>query len=211
MKAVDALTRDLQWAMEAQVVNVERIDDQRLVRAVEELYRDDLTEQVMRVARPAPPRRRSGAAVALDRRRRRATSRRASPSGSSRCGSASRPTARCWPSTTMRDEAVRAAARAPAGPRAGSSTPGTRSPACRSSATARSSTRCPTTCRAGWPTGMARKETDYATIRLLASVVAFPLFWGLETWLVVRGWPGRGGRWPSRSRCRSRARSRIVT
>jgi hypothetical protein len=32
----------------------------------------------------------------------------------------------------------------------------------------------------------ARKETDYATIRLLASVVAFPLFWGLETWLVAR-------------------------
>ena len=33
---------------------------------------------------------------------------------------------------------------------------------------------------------LARKETDYATIRLLASVVAFPLFWGLETWLVFR-------------------------
>jgi hypothetical protein len=30
----------------------------------------------------------------------------------------------------------------------------------------------------------ARKETDYATIRLLASVVAVPLCWGLETWLV---------------------------
>src|SRR2546426_441562 len=47
VKAVDALTRDLQWAMEAQVVNVERIDDQRLVRAVEELYRDELAAQVM--------------------------------------------------------------------------------------------------------------------------------------------------------------------
>jgi hypothetical protein len=38
----------------------------------------------------------------------------------------------------------------------------------------------------------ARKETDYATIRLLASVVAFPLCWALETWLVARvvgpGW-----------------------
>jgi hypothetical protein len=32
----------------------------------------------------------------------------------------------------------------------------------------------------------ARKETDYATIRLLASVVAFPLFWGLEIWLVAQ-------------------------
>ena len=33
---------------------------------------------------------------------------------------------------------------------------------------------------------LARKETDYATTRLLATIVALPLFWGLETWLVVR-------------------------
>jgi hypothetical protein len=33
---------------------------------------------------------------------------------------------------------------------------------------------------------MARKETDYATIRLLASIVAYPLFWALETWAVLR-------------------------
>ena len=33
---------------------------------------------------------------------------------------------------------------------------------------------------------MSRRPTDYATIRLLASVVAFPLFWSLETALV--GW-----------------------
>jgi hypothetical protein len=39
---------------------------------------------------------------------------------------------------------------------------------------------------------MARRETDYATIRLLASVVAFPLFWSLETSLV--GWVA-GLRW----------------
>jgi len=31
---------------------------------------------------------------------------------------------------------------------------------------------------------LARKETDYATVRFLASVVAFPLFWALETWVV---------------------------
>jgi hypothetical protein len=38
----------------------------------------------------------------------------------------------------------------------------------------------------------ARKETDYATIRLLSSIVAFPLGWALEIWLVQRvagtGW-----------------------
>ena len=32
----------------------------------------------------------------------------------------------------------------------------------------------------------ARKETDYATTRLLASVVAFPLFWGAELWIIWR-------------------------
>jgi 1-acyl-sn-glycerol-3-phosphate acyltransferase len=40
---------------------------------------------------------------------------------------------------------------------------------------------------------LARKETDYATTRLLASVVAVPLFWGLEIWLVVRLAGGLGG------------------
>jgi hypothetical protein len=39
---------------------------------------------------------------------------------------------------------------------------------------------------------LARKETDYATIRLLASMVAFPVFWAIETWVVWRlagaGW-----------------------
>ena len=45
----------------------------------------------------------------------------------------------------------------------------------------------------GWLAGrMARRPTDYATIRLLASIVAFPLFWSLETSLV--GWAA-GFRW----------------
>jgi hypothetical protein len=45
----------------------------------------------------------------------------------------------------------------------------------------------------GWLAGrMARRETDYATIRLLTSIVAFPLFWALETSLV--GWVA-GLRW----------------
>jgi glycerol-3-phosphate O-acyltransferase / dihydroxyacetone phosphate acyltransferase len=45
----------------------------------------------------------------------------------------------------------------------------------------------------GWVAGRtARRPTDYATTRLLASVVAFPLFWALETALV--GWVA-GLRW----------------
>ncbi len=41
-------------------------------------------------------------------------------------------------------------------------------------------------------TRMSRRQTDYATTRLLASVAAFPLFWALETSLV--GWAA-GLRW----------------
>ena len=45
----------------------------------------------------------------------------------------------------------------------------------------------------GWFAGrMSRRPTDYATIRLLVSVPAFPLFWALETALV--GWVA-GLRW----------------
>jgi glycerol-3-phosphate O-acyltransferase / dihydroxyacetone phosphate acyltransferase len=32
----------------------------------------------------------------------------------------------------------------------------------------------------------ARKETDYATTRLLASMITYPLFYALETWAVLR-------------------------
>src|SRR5262245_43863549 len=41
-KAVDALTTEIQWGMERQVAHVDRIEAAALVRAVEELYRDDL-------------------------------------------------------------------------------------------------------------------------------------------------------------------------
>jgi glycerol-3-phosphate O-acyltransferase / dihydroxyacetone phosphate acyltransferase len=45
----------------------------------------------------------------------------------------------------------------------------------------------------GWLAGqMSRKQTDYATTRLFGSIVAFPLFWALETLLV--GWAA-GLRW----------------
>jgi len=36
---------------------------------------------------------------------------------------------------------------------------------------------------------LTRKETDYATVRLLSSIALFPLFWGLESWIVWR-WNG---------------------
>jgi len=33
---------------------------------------------------------------------------------------------------------------------------------------------------------LTRQETGYATARLLSAIILFPLFWGLETWVVWR-------------------------
>src|SRR5205809_6176528 len=46
VKAVEALTTAIQWAMEAQVVHVDRIDAAEVVRAVEELYRGELVREL---------------------------------------------------------------------------------------------------------------------------------------------------------------------
>ena len=183
-KAVDALTRDLQWAMEAQVVNVERIDDQRLLGAVEELYRDELTEQVME---SRGLRRRDVDPVRLSR----------SIAGAVQHFKATDPVRveSLWQRIQayrsllaqyhLRDGTVRAR---------------------RERLPARRGLVYTWDALAGLPLfaygaivnalpyfvprwlarRLARKETDYATIRLLASIVAFPLFWTLETWLVGR-------------------------
>jgi glycerol-3-phosphate O-acyltransferase / dihydroxyacetone phosphate acyltransferase len=190
VKAVDALTRDLQWAMEAQVVNVERIDDQRLVRALEELYRDELTQQVMAsrglARRDVDPVRLSRSIAdavrhfkAADRARVETLWQRIQAYRS------------LLAQYRLRDEVVRAR---------------------RQRLPARTKLVYSWDAVVGLPFfgygavvnalpyyvprwlahRMARKETDYATIRLLASVVAFPLFWGLETWLVARAVGIRG-------------------
>jgi len=184
VKAVDALTRDLQWAMEAQVVNVERIDDQRLVRAVEELYRDELAAQVMESRGLA---RRDVDPVRLSR----------SIAGAVQHFKTRDPVRieSLWQRIEayrsllaqyhIRDEVVRAR---------------------RERLPARTRLVYSWDAIVGLPffgygavlnalpyfvprwlaRRLARKETDYATIRLLASIVAFPLFWGVETWLVAR-------------------------
>src|SRR5262249_19613302 len=46
VKAVEALTDAIQWGIEAEVVHVERIDESRLVNAVQELYRDELVREL---------------------------------------------------------------------------------------------------------------------------------------------------------------------
>jgi len=46
VKAVEALTDAIQWSMEAEVVHVARIDEGRLVNAVQELYRGELVREL---------------------------------------------------------------------------------------------------------------------------------------------------------------------
>ena len=187
VRAVDALTRDLQWAMEAQVVNVERIDDQRLVRAVEELYRDELARAVSE-ARGLRPR--DVDPVRLSRTIADAVRHFASrePARVEAIWQRIEAYRSVLARHRLRDEAV--AARRQRLPR-------------------RTRLRYSWDAVAGLPffaygaavnglpyvvprwlaRRLARQETDYATIRILASIAAFPLFWGLETALVA-WWAG---------------------
>ncbi|MFQ5897561.1 MAG: lysophospholipid acyltransferase family protein [Candidatus Methylomirabilia bacterium] len=50
-KAVDALTNQIQWGMEAQVIHVERIDLTEMIREVEALYRGDLVGELQKERR----------------------------------------------------------------------------------------------------------------------------------------------------------------
>jgi len=184
VRAVEALTTEIQRSMEAQVVHVARIDEGALVRAVEELYRGDLV-RALREERGLG----EGQIdlVRLSRSIADATShfKTRDPERVERLWQGIRTYQALLAEYHVRDDAVRAQ--------------GERVPARRR-------------LRHGWEAvvgfpfflygavvnflpywvpralarRMARKETDYATVRLLASIVAYPVFWGLETWLVGR-------------------------
>src|SRR5262245_61751545 len=183
-RAVERLTTAIQLGMERQVVHVDRIDAADLVRAVEQLYRDELARE-LREARGLTDREvdvlrlSRSIADAADYFRTREPAR----------------LERIWQRIQgyrgllavhrVRDEAVRARVRGSGLPRK---------------------------IAKGWEAivgfpvfaygalvnalpyfvprwlarRIARKETDYATTRFLASIVAFPVFWGVETWLVGR-------------------------
>jgi glycerol-3-phosphate O-acyltransferase / dihydroxyacetone phosphate acyltransferase len=184
VKAVDALTRDLQWAMEAQVVNVERIDDQRLVRAVEELYREELTQQVMDSRGLA---RRDVDPVRLSRSIAAAVQhfKTTDPARVESLWQRIRAYQALLAQYHVRDEVVRARRqRLPARTRLVYSWDAIVGLPFFGYGAAVNA--LPYYVPRWLARRMAHKETDYATIRLLASIVAFPLFWGLETWLVAR-------------------------
>ena len=184
VKAVDALSRHLQGAMEAEVVNVERIDDARLLQSIETLYRDVLAREVME-ARGLGPRdvdlvrlsRSIVDAIAWFKSR--------EPARVEAIWQRIRTYRALLAQHHVRDETVRGRLE-----------------------------RLPTRKQlvyswdavVGFPVfvygalvnllpylvprwlarHLARKETDYATVRLLSGIVAVPVFYGLETWLVFR-------------------------
>lgn len=190
VKAVEELTAALQWAMEAEVVHVERIDAAGLVRALEQLYRDDLVRQLRQERGLAEKQidlfRLSRTIVdAVEHFKAR------EPERVERIWHRIQGYRALLARYRVRDEAVRARL-------------------------------LPTPLRwrlrrswqavAGFPVfaygaavnllpyllprwlarRLAHEETDYATVRLLSGLVAFPLFWAIETWLVARL---AGARW----------------
>lgn len=184
VRGVEALTSALQWAMEQQVLHVDRVETETLVRAVDALYRDCLVQELrdergLRDSQIDPFRLARTMVEAV------------------RYFQAHEPerVAALWRRILayqarldvyrVRDDAVRA--------RLASSRTGTPRP------------------RFWWvllgapvvlygavvhavpylgprwlARRLARRETDYATTRLLVSVVAVPLAWALETWVVAR-------------------------
>src|SRR5437762_695009 len=182
--AVDALTRHVQDAMEAEVVNVERIDDARLLQSIEGLYRDVLARAVMEARGVGP---REVDLVRLSRSIVEAIGwfKAREPERVEAIWQRIRIYRALLAEYHLRDETVRARLE-----------------------------RLPTRQRivyswdavVGLPffvygaavnllpyllprwlaRRMARKETDYATVRLLASTIAFPVFYGVEIWLVFR-------------------------
>jgi hypothetical protein len=184
VKGVDALTRHLQEAMEAQVVNVERLDDARLLRAVEALYRDVLAREVMETHGLAPKQvdlvRLSQSiveAIAWFKAR--------DPARVESLWHRIEAYRALLARHRVRDDTVRAQReRVPARRRLVYSWDAVIGlPFFVYGAAVNA---LPYFLPRALAHRMARKETDYATIRLLASIVAYPLFWALETWAVLR-------------------------
>ncbi|PYN18281.1 MAG: hypothetical protein DME05_01440 [Candidatus Rokuibacteriota bacterium] len=184
LKAVAELTSAIQWGMESEVVHVERIDESQLVRAVQDLYRAELVRELKEERGLAE---RQIDLVRLSRAIVDSTTyfKTHDPERVARIWQRIQSYRALLAEFHVKDEAVRA----------------------------RLERRRPRQrIRRGWEAiaglpffvygatvnflpywiprwlarHMSRKETDYATWRLLAGMVACPLFWGLETWLVAR-------------------------
>jgi glycerol-3-phosphate O-acyltransferase / dihydroxyacetone phosphate acyltransferase len=183
-KAVDGLTTRIQWAMEAQVVHAERIDEARLVRAVEELFGSELVNQ-LQVERGLRPREIDPLRLARAIDEAVAHFRARDPERVERIWQRIQAYRAMLDTYRVRDQAVQARlARPPATRRLRAS--GVATLALPLFAYGAAINGLPYLVPRWLARRLARKETDYATIRLLASMLAFPLFWAIETWVVWR-------------------------
>lgn len=184
VKAVDALTSHLQDALEAQVVNVARLDDARLLRAVEELYRDVLAREVME-SRGLAPRQVDLVRLSQSIVEAIAWFKAREPARVESLWQRIQAYRSLLAQHRLRDETVRAR---------------------QEPLPARKRLTHSWEAMVGFPFFVygaavnalpyllpralahrtARKETDYATTRLLASMITYPLFYALETWAVLR-------------------------
>ncbi|MGH7308625.1 MAG: lysophospholipid acyltransferase family protein [Candidatus Rokuibacteriota bacterium] len=184
VKGVDELTTAIQWAMEAQVVHVDRIEAAALVRGIEELYRDQLVRE-LREERGLAERqvdlfRISRTIVdAVDHFKAR------DPERVERLWQRIQAYRALLARYRVKDEAVQSRL-GPRPLRRRVLSAGEGFVAFPLFAYGALVNALPYVVPRGLARALARKETDYATTRLLASVVAFPIFWGLEIWLVVR-------------------------
>jgi hypothetical protein len=189
-RAVEGLTTRIQWAMEAQVVHAERIDGTDLVRSVEELYGGELVKrlQAERGLRPREidPLRLARAideAVAHFRAR--------DPERVERIWQRIQAYRAMLATYRVRDQAVQARLDRPHAVRR-LRTSGVAALALPLFAYGAVVNGLPYLVPRWLARRLAHKETDYATVRLLASIVAIPVFWAIEIWLVWRlagaGW-----------------------
>ena len=189
-KALHALTTAIQAAMTREVVDVERIDMPTLARAVEALYRGAVERELwgeLKIAgRPIHPFPTSASIADVAEH-----VRKLDPGRIERLWQRILGYQAGLAAYRLRDEAVRSGLERAAEPRR----------VARSWQTIMgwplfvygSAVNFLPYYLPGWLAGRtSRRPTDYATTRLLASVVAFPLFWALETLLV--GWVA-GVRW----------------
>jgi 1-acyl-sn-glycerol-3-phosphate acyltransferase len=184
VKAVDALTTAIQWGMEAEILHVERIDRDGLIRALDELFRSELVRELQEE-------RGLGSSQIDTFRLSRAIAEAVTyfeahePQRVERLAGRITHYRAMLAAYRVRDQAVRERLERPS----------MRRRILRSWEASLglpffvyglAVNALPYLVPRWLARRTARKETDYATTRLLASIVAFPLFWGLEVWLVWR-------------------------
>ncbi len=183
-KAVDALTTAIQWALEARVIHVERIDVDDLVREVETLYRGDLIRELQRERGLSPKQ------IDLVRLARAIVDavqyfKSREPDRVERIWQRIQEYKALLALYRLRDEAVKARLQvSPLRRRLRVSGLGLLGfPVFAYGATVNA---LPYFVPRWIAHGFTTEETDYATARLLSSIILIPFFWGAETWLVWR-------------------------